>query len=202
MVQRIYAAHNKQATSTPCRSLHLHFLRSPVAAVGGSTGHLASVELQHNALHADAAGDASVVATAERSTVPVQLLIKSVGSRGVPLPGVPFDHRRGIVPSVMGRVIDTAQNDLVDGPDELARVGLGLYVCGWLKRGPQGIIGSNLMDAQETASAVADDAAALLRPIAPPSLPALLKVRCAALTATAATAAGCRPLLMRNGCAL
>lgn len=36
----------------------------------------------------------------------------------------------------------------------------GLYVCGWLKRGPTGIIGTNLTDAEETVAALAADRAA------------------------------------------
>ena len=33
----------------------------------------------------------------------------------------------------------------------------GLYVCGWLKRGPSGIIGTNLSDAEETVASIAQD---------------------------------------------
>jgi len=33
----------------------------------------------------------------------------------------------------------------------------GLYVCGWMKRGPTGIIGTNLTDAEETVASMEQD---------------------------------------------
>lgn len=56
----------------------------------------------------------------------------------------------------------------------------GLYVCGWLKRGPSGIIGSNLVCAQETVQCVQADltAGVLPRPTChTDGLRALLKAR-------------------------
>ncbi|KAL8223223.1 hypothetical protein R6Q57_020622 [Mikania cordata] len=51
---------------------------------------------------------------------------------------------KGIVPNIRGRVLSSS---VVDQPVED-----GLYVCGWLKRGPTGIIATNLYDAEETVS--------------------------------------------------
>lgn len=43
----------------------------------------------------------------------------------------------------------------------------GLYVSGWLKRGPTGIIGTNIPDARETVAAILEDkASGSLPPIA------------------------------------
>ena len=70
--------------------------------------------------------------------MPCGLVFRSIGYRGVPIPGLPFDEFRGTVPHASGRV--------VDGTETLE----GLYVTGWLKRGPTGIIGTNRADSVET----------------------------------------------------
>ena len=55
------------------------------------------------------------------------LVVRAVGYRGRPLPGLPFDEDTGTVPHHAGRV---------DGRP-------GTYVVGWIKRGPAGGIGAN-----------------------------------------------------------
>jgi ferredoxin--NADP+ reductase len=73
-------------------------------------------------------------------------VFKSVGYRGVALPGIPFDRERGVVPNSSGRVVGA------DGaPLE------GLYVVGWIKRGSTGVIGTNKTDARETVRAMLED---------------------------------------------
>ncbi len=67
------------------------------------------------------------------------------------MPGVPFDTKLRVVPSKSGRVLTAATAD---------QVVPGLYVAGWLKRGPTGIIGSNIGDAQETVDSICTDATA------------------------------------------
>jgi adrenodoxin-NADP+ reductase len=47
----------------------------------------------------------------------------------------------------------------------------GLYVCGWVKRGPTGIIGTNLTDAEETVACLVADRDALLKAAAGPAGP-------------------------------
>jgi len=46
---------------------------------------------------------------------------------------------------------------VLQGAGDATATAPGLYVCGWLKRGPSGIIGSNLVCAQETVQCVAAD---------------------------------------------
>jgi ferredoxin--NADP+ reductase len=75
-------------------------------------------------------------------------LLRSVGYRGLPLPGVPFDERAGVIPHVQGRV----QRD--------GSPATGEYVVGWIKRGPRGIIGTNKPDSQETVRMLLEDLAA------------------------------------------
>ena len=67
------------------------------------------------------------------------LVFRSVGYRGMPLPDLPFDERRGTIRNEGGRVL------LDDGA-------CGVYCAGWIKRGPTGIIGTNKKDATETVS--------------------------------------------------
>ena len=77
-----------------------------------------------------------LIGTGELETVPIQMVLRSVGYQSVPLPGVPFDERTATVPNSEGRVL---------GPDGAPLP--GEYVAGWLKRGPTGVIGTNKSDA-------------------------------------------------------
>jgi ferredoxin--NADP+ reductase len=81
-------------------------------------------------------------------TLPVQMVLRSVGYQSVPLPGVPFDDRSFTVPNVDGRVL---------GPDGAPLP--GEYVAGWLKRGPTGVIGTNKSDAAQTVRSLLADLA-------------------------------------------
>ncbi|CAI5975986.1 unnamed protein product [Closterium sp. NIES-65] len=79
-------------------------------------------------------------------TLPLSLVFKSIGYRSLPIAGLPFNQRSGTVPNELGRVLQASGTD----PASEARYEPGLYVVGWLKRGPTGIIGTNLIDAEET----------------------------------------------------
>ncbi len=89
--------------------------------------------------------------TGRYEDVPAQLVLRSVGYRGVPLDGLPFDPATGTVPHTTGRVV----RDGVPSPGE--------YVAGWIKRGPTGVIGTNRPCAKETALSLLADAPALAR---------------------------------------
>lgn len=123
------------------RSLHIHFLRSP-AEVVEAEGRAAGVRLERTRLEAAAApgSDQKALGTGEYETIPADIVLKSIGFKSVGIPGVAFDGRAGIVPNKLGQVCGE------DG----ASADPGLYVCGWLKRGPSGIIGTNLVDAEQT----------------------------------------------------
>ena len=123
------------------RAIRLRFLSSPVAIVGN--GKVEGIELVRNELV-----DGRAVATADRETVPCGIVFRSVGYRGVELPGVPFDPGAGTIPNEGGRVAP------------------GLYVAGWIKRGPSGVIGTNKKDATETVELVLEDARAGALPVA------------------------------------
>jgi ferredoxin/flavodoxin---NADP+ reductase len=133
-VLREYAA--RRPSGKPKR-LVLRFLQSPVAILGDE--RVEAVELVHNRLEADAGGALRAVATGEHETLPAGIVFRSVGYRGVELPGVPFDERSGTIPNERGRVAP------------------GVYVAGWIKRGPSGVIGTNKKDAAETVELLLED---------------------------------------------
>jgi ferredoxin--NADP+ reductase len=143
------------------KTLRLRFLVSPVAILGN--GRVEAVEVVRNELVAGADGRIAAVPTGERELIPCSLVFRSVGYRGVGLPGVPFDEARGTIPNDDGRVLDAAGAPIA-----------GLYCAGWIKRGPSGVIGTNKKDATETVEHLLEDArAGLLRPAEDPAPDAL-----------------------------
>ena len=88
------------------------------------------------------------MATGEHEVIPCGLVIRSIGHRGRPLPGVPFDERRGLIRNEGGRVCEE---------DGTPRV--GEYAVGWIKRGPSGVIGTNKKCAADTVGGLLDDLA-------------------------------------------
>jgi ferredoxin--NADP+ reductase len=133
------------------RRIVLRFLLSPVAILGDGAGRVQAVELVRNELVPSPDGSLRARATDARETLPAGLVLRAIGYRGRPLPGVPFDERAGVIANDGGRVLP------------------GEYVVGWIKRGPTGVIGTNKKDAQETVDAILADLAAgrLLDPPAP-----------------------------------
>ena len=81
--------------------------------------------------------------------IPVGLVFRSVGYRGVPLKGVPFNDSWGVILNQKGRVLD---------PDTQKPM-TGEYTAGWIKRGPSGVIGTNKPDAVETVTCMMEDLA-------------------------------------------
>ena len=130
------------------RVVRFRFLVSPVEIVG-EDGRVTGVRIERNRLVAQADGYMRAVGTGETEVVPCGMVIRSVGYRGKPVPGVPFDERRGIVPNEGGRVLGVG-GGVVGGE----------YVVGWAKRGPSGVIGTNKADAAATVALMREDFAA------------------------------------------
>lgn len=128
------------------KKLRCRFLVAPTA-LRGEGGKLTAVELAHMALQPDDSGTPRPRPTGETETLDVDLVFKAIGYRGEPVPGVPFDERKGIVPNVEGRVTEE-----IGGP-----VRAGHFVAGWCKRGPTGLIGTNSLDAKETVAHMIED---------------------------------------------
>ncbi|MBI3975178.1 MAG: NADP oxidoreductase, partial [Armatimonadetes bacterium] len=130
------------------RKLFIRFLVSPVELIG-TNGHVTGMRLAHNALQATPAGSLAARPTDRFEDVPVGLVFRSVGYRGVPLPEVPFHQDWGVFLNEKGRVLDPATRQPI----------AGLYAAGWIKRGPTGVIGTNKPDAAETTAHMLVDAA-------------------------------------------
>jgi ferredoxin--NADP+ reductase len=121
--------------------LTLRFFRRPVRLLGDD--RVTGVEIERTAVD----GDGRAMGTGELEVLRADLVIRSVGYRGIPLPGLPVDERSGTVPHEAGRVLRNGRRS----PGE--------YVAGWIKRGPSGVVGTNKHDARETVAGLLADAA-------------------------------------------
>jgi len=121
------------------RRIWWHFWTRPTALRGES--RVSAVEVESTTIDADG----RVVGAGGPRTLEAQLVVRSVGYRGLPLPGVPYDESTGRVPHAEGRVIRDGQ------------FSVGEYVTGWIKRGPTGVIGTNKSDAVETVTSLLAD---------------------------------------------
>jgi ferredoxin--NADP+ reductase len=131
------------------RQLILRFLVSPIELIGDEHGHVKAIRLVKNKLYATEAGTLRPEPTSQYEELPVGLVFRSVGYRGVPLPGVPFNDKWGVILNHKGRVLN---------PDTHQPV-VGEYCAGWIKRGPSGVIGTNKPDALETVQGMMEDLA-------------------------------------------
>ncbi|MET9394063.1 FAD-dependent oxidoreductase [Streptomyces sp. NPDC006624] len=139
------------------RRIRLRFFLRPVELLA-ERGRVAAVRFERTAPD----GHGGVTGTGRYEEIEAQLVLRSVGYRGVPLEGLPFDAATGTVPNASGRVL----REGVAVP--------GTYVAGWIKRGPTGVIGTNRPCAKETAASLLEDAPALAGKSVPDDpLPAL-----------------------------
>src|SRR5690625_3690188 len=151
------------------RRIILRFATAPVEIVGSTA--VEGLEVTRTTLVAGDDGRLRAEPVpGSGETLEAGLVLGSVGYRGVPVPGVPFDPATAMIPSRGGRVLDTAGGDPVPG----------LYTVGWIKRGPRGFLGSNKTCAAETVNALLDDANAGLLPTPRPAagVDSLLRERC------------------------
>jgi len=128
------------------RRIRLRFFLRPVEllAEGGRVG---AVRFERTAPD----GQGGVTGTGRYEDIEAQLVLRSVGYRGVPLEGLPFDAASGTVPHLAGRVL------------RAGGAAPGEYVAGWIKRGPTGVIGTNRPCAKETVLSLLEDASVLVR---------------------------------------
>jgi len=131
-----------KSTAKP-RRVVFKFFESPVALLGDE--RVEGIELVRNVLDENE----RAVATDVTEALECGLVFRSVGYRGVELPGVPFDDGRGTIANEGGRVTDDMGNFVP-----------GVYCAGWIKRGPTGVIGTNKKDATETVQLLLEDVAA------------------------------------------
>jgi ferredoxin--NADP+ reductase len=121
------------------------YLSAPTEILG--TDEVTGIALCRNELVTDADGRTRAVPTGETDRLDTGLVLTSVGYRGVPVPGLPFDDNAAVIPNRAGRVLDRPGGSVLPGG----------YVTGWIKRGPTGFIGTNKSCAQQTVQQLADD---------------------------------------------
>lgn len=131
------------------RTLRLEFLASPLELLGDADGRVRSVAVERNVLSRDAHGRLQARGTGEVREIEAGLVFRSVGYFGVPLEGLPFDERNGIIENRDGRVERAGE-----------RVP-GVYAVGWCRRGPTGVIGTNKADANGVAERLVEDVPSL-----------------------------------------
>jgi ferredoxin--NADP+ reductase len=128
--------------------IELKFLRSPVEVLGNDDdAPVSGLRVVRNRIEPDAAGVLRAVPTGKEEVIECGLVLRSIGYRGRPLPGVPFDERRSVIRNEGGRVTTDAGDPIP-----------GEYVAGWIKRGPTGVIGTNKKDASDTVAKLLQDA--------------------------------------------
>ena len=141
---RLFDEFTSRAIRFPSRRVILRFLTSPTQIIGDD--RVRAVQLVRNRLEMRDGGGLVAVPTDQLEEVSTGLLLRAVGYRGQPVPGLPFDSANGIIPNRHGRVVDESSLHLP-----------GTYVAGWLKRGPSGVIGTNKICSRETVSSMLDD---------------------------------------------
>ncbi len=155
----ILQSYARRQPSGKSRRLVIRFLVSPVELIGDEEDRVVRMRLVKNVLTASETGSLNAKATDQFEELPVGLVFRSVGYRGVPLPDVPFNDRWGVILNEKGRVIDP----------ETKQPRVGEYASGWIKRGPSGVIGTNKPDSVETVNCMLEDRAkgAVLHPSQP-----------------------------------
>ena len=144
--RRPSAATSSTCATTRCASPPASRARSGCASSPRPSRSTATTRSRRSSSSGTSSSTGGRCATEERETIPCGIVFRSVGYQGVPLPGLPFDEGSATIPNEGGRVEP------------------GLYVAGWIKRGPSGVIGTNKKDATETVALLLDDARAGLLP--------------------------------------
>ncbi|HEX6765787.1 MAG TPA: NADP oxidoreductase, partial [Polyangiaceae bacterium] len=138
------------------RRLRLLFLASPVELVGQGK-RVVAIRYEDTEL-VDKGGSVSARGTGRTHELETGFVVRSIGYQGLPIPGVPFDAKKGVIPNEAGRVLGEDKRPLP-----------GLYVTGWIKRGPSGLIGTNKACAKETTDQALADLATLPTPTGDPN---------------------------------
>ena len=144
-LETLHELAERGSTGKP-KQIVFHFLRSPTE-ISGPGGTVGAMMTEKNALYATETGYLSCRGTGAYKEFDVGLVFRSIGYRGVPIPGVPFYDRWGIIPNEKGRVTAEHGGSVVPGE----------YTVGWAKRGPTGVIGTNKPDAVETVKLMMED---------------------------------------------
>jgi len=145
-VELLQSYAQKKAQPKPKRVI-VRFLLSPTELLDDGSGKVGGATFVKNELYVSKDGSLRPRATEQTEEAELGLVFRSVGYRGVELPGVPFREDWGTIPNKDGRVLTAPDGAPVTG----------LYTAGWIKRGPSGVIGTNRPCSVETANAMMED---------------------------------------------
>jgi len=134
-------------TKTKEKSLTIRFLLSPTEIIPDEDGNVKAIKLVKNTLLKSDDGSLRPKATEENEILEVDMVFRSIGYSGIPLPEIPFKENWGIIPNNNGRITDISEENTLTG----------LYCTGWIKRGPIGVIGTNKTDSAETVALMIED---------------------------------------------
>lgn len=127
------------------RAVALRFRLSPAAVLGSD--RVTGVRFVRTRLEGAGHDGVRAALTDEVEDVECGLVLRAIGYRGRPVPGVPFDAVRGTIPNADGRVLDPETREVVPG----------VYTAGWIKRGPSGVIGTNKLCSAGTVDVLIED---------------------------------------------
>lgn len=143
-ILRQYAARSQEGKR---KRIILRFLMSPLEILG--IDGVTAVRVVRNEITLSTDGDLTARPTEQIETIEADLVLRSIGYRGIPIEDLPFDSQRAVFHNEAGRVMDPGTVKPLPG----------VYVAGWVKRGPSGIIGTNKKCARETVERLLEDAA-------------------------------------------
>lgn len=143
---QVMSQSKSKAQSGNDKKIVFRFFCSPVEVVGSDSVEQLKIAKTH--LQQDEDGKMVAVTSDEKTTLETGLILRSIGYKGKPLSGLPFLDSKGIINNQQGRAVDG--DSVVNG----------VYVTGWIKRGPSGVIGSNRKCATQTADCLLEDAQA------------------------------------------
>ncbi|AWB82741.1 pyridine nucleotide-disulfide oxidoreductase [Corynebacterium yudongzhengii] len=131
------------------RTLQIHLFESPVEVLTND-GKVVGLRTERTELD----GTGQVRGTGTTTDWPVEAIYTAIGYRSDVLPGLPFDDQLGVIPNDGGHVLANAGGEAITG----------VYVTGWIKRGPIGLIGNTKSDAKQTTDMLFADVAKLSTP--------------------------------------
>lgn len=135
LAEKNYETFRAFAAKDPTGALkraHFEFYAMPVEILGDK--HVEGIRIERTRLE-----DGRAVGTGEIYDIPCGMVVAAIGYRAEPIPGLPYDEARGIIPNDRGRIEK------------------GLYAVGWIKRGPSGVISSSRPDGVEVAEHIVRD---------------------------------------------
>jgi adrenodoxin-NADP+ reductase len=142
----------------------IEFLLSPTRFIKSDTSNVAAVEFEKQRLLDPLNSSSKIEGTGEIVKIQADMVFTSIGYTAVALKGMNqlgpgVDVIRGIIPNDAGRVKTVSTKDFgyVDHEAAMMERVPGVYVSGWVKTGPTGVIATTMYSAFETGDSLVRD---------------------------------------------